>query len=424
MINTFTKSFVFISLMLLALSGVAQNKVFTGDPDVAFEMARKMAFNEQREQAKDTLRLILEKYPDYHDVRAFLASIYSWDGNYDQARKEFDYVLKRNQQRKDIWAAAINNELWSESPFKALSMAKSALSFFPNDEELTLLLASAQEKSDKPEDAVDTLKTFLATNSANQKAQDRYSALKLKLKKNSIGIKSAVDLYSETFDPMQYYALSLKRQTTFGSIIARVNFNRRFGENGVQYELDLYPRLGKGFYAYLNGGYANTFLFPDFRFGAELHKSLFKGIELSLGIRTLKYSSTTTIYTGSISWYIGNSYWSFRSYITPGDSGSSKSGILNFRRYGKDANNYLSADVGIGFSPEINRFQFDGNEEAIVNLKSQKLSVGYYFTSSNEHHLLGAKFGVSHQEKSFDIGSYFWIYSLSLDWEFKFGSSK
>ena len=32
---------------------------------------------------------ILTKYPDYHDIRSFLASTYSWDSEYKDARKEF-----------------------------------------------------------------------------------------------------------------------------------------------------------------------------------------------------------------------------------------------------------------------------------------------------------------------------------------------
>jgi YaiO family outer membrane protein len=44
------------------------------------------------------------------------------------------------------------------------------------------------------------------------------------------------------------------------SIIGKVNFNRRFNENGTQIEFDLYPKLQK-VYAYVNIGFANTFLF-------------------------------------------------------------------------------------------------------------------------------------------------------------------
>jgi YaiO family outer membrane protein len=145
-----------------------------------------------------------------------------------------------------------------------------------------------------------------------------------------------------------------------------------------------------------------------------------KSFEASLGFRALKYSTTTTIYTGSVGWYTGNSYWSFRPYLTPGDSGTSKSGTVNYRKYRSDANNYFSIYAGMAYSHEIDRFIVEVNEEAIIELQSQKLNVGYYFTSKNKQNAWGAQFGITHQEISFDPGNYFWIYSVGLNWELKF----
>ena len=97
---------------------------------------------------------------------------------------------------------------------------------------------------------------------------------------------------------------------------------------------------------------SNADLFPSVRYGAELYKSLPKGFEMSLGFRGLKYSSTTQFIQVHVGWYTGNSYLSFRTYITPGDPGASKSGTLNYRKYREDAENYFSVSAGFGFSPE------------------------------------------------------------------------
>ncbi len=74
----------------------------------------------------------------------------------------------------------------------------------------------------------------------------------------------------------------------------------------------------------------------------------------------------------------------------------------------------------MGFSPEVNQFNFGGNEESIIKLKSQIFNIGYYFTSSNKQNLWGTRFGITHQEIIFDSGNYFWIYSFSLSLEVKF----
>jgi len=409
---------VWTFLSVFQMSG--QEKKYNGDPDTSFETARTLAFNKQRKQAQDTLLSILSKYPDYHEIRSFLATTYSWDGEYKKARKEFAYVLEKDSKSKSTWIAAIKNESWANMPFAALEMTTEALKIFPDDAEILYLKASAQESTNNPIEALNTVELILDKNPEDQKAKDYKSSLNKILNQNSIGITAAVELYSYVFDPMQYHTFKYGRQTKYGSIIGKVNFNRKFNENGLQYEVDLYPKISKGLYAYLNLGLSNSFLFPDVRFGAELYKSLPKSFEVSLGFRTLKYSTTTTIYTGSLGWYHGNSYWSFRPYITPGGAGTSSSGTIAYRRYRSDADNYLGLSLGFGFSPETNQFIFNGNESSIINLKSEKFNLGYYFSSSNKQNVWGTQFGVAHQEIISDPGNYFWIYSLTLSWELKF----
>ena len=411
---------IFTLLFFLSLNSFGQEKVFKGNPDTAFEVARQMAFNKQRKQAQDTLRLILTKYPDYHDIRSFLGSTYSWDGDYIKARAEFAYVLKKSPKRKDTWEAAIKNELWSSSPYSALEMAKKALKHIPNNPDILYLRASAEDATDDKEKALITIDQLLVIDPTHEKAINYKRNLRDALSRNIIGLKSSVDIYSQTFDPMQYYLLKYVRQTKFGSIHTKLNLSRRFAETGTQFEVDLYPRITEGLYAYANFGLSNSFLYPDIRYGAELHKSLPLSLEASLGFRSLKYTTTTTIYTGSVGWYTGNSYWSFRVYVTPGEPAASKSGTLSYRKYKSDANNYFSINAGIGFSPDIYRFDFEGNENTIINLNSQKLNFGYYFSSKNNQNFWGIQAGVDHQEISFDPGSYFWIYSFSISWDLKF----
>jgi len=410
----------FILLFFIGFNALGQQTIYNGNPDTSFEIARKLAFNKQRKQAQDTLLSILTKYPDYHDIRAFLGSTYSWDGAYKKARKAFDYVLKKSPNRLDTWEAAIKNELWSESPYNALEMANKGLKFFPNNPELLYLKANAEDNSNNKEEALLTIQGALNDYSEHEKLKAYKASLIDALSHNVMSIKASVDVYSEVFDPMQFYLLKYVRQTKFGSIHGKLNLSRRFSSNGAQIEVDMYPRIVKGLYAYVNFGVSNSYLYPDIRYGAELHKSLPLSLEASFGFRALKYSSTTIIYTGSVGWYTGNDYWSFRVYVTPGEPGASKSGTLSYRKYRRDANNYLSIAAGMGFSPDIYRFDFEGNENTIIDLNSQKFNVGYYFTSKSNKNAWGVQAGISHQEISFNPGSYFWVYSFSVSWDLKF----
>ena len=410
-------NYIFVFLGFLQMSG--QQITYKGNPDTSFETARNLAFNSQRKQAQDTLVNILTKYPNYDEIRAFLASTYSWDGDYKKATAEFTKIIDKDTNNKSIWVAAINNQLYDDKPFLALEMTTKALAKFPNDIDILFLKAKSQEKTENPLEALNTVETILLRNPEDKNASDYKISLNQKLRKNNIGINSSVDYYSSVFDPMQYYSLKYSRKSKYGSLIAKANINRRFNKNGVQYEIDAYPKITKGLYAYLNLGFSNASIFPDLKYSGELFKSLPKSFEVSLGFRTLKYTTKTNIYTGSVGWYKGNNYFSFRPYFTPGNNGISKSGAFTFRRYRTNADNYLGFNVGLGFSPEIDQF----NNTAVVEyvyLKSQKISSGYYFTTSNNKNSWGAQLNVSHQEKSFSQRNYFWIYSLSLSWELNF----
>lgn len=409
---------VFCFALIFQMYG--QEEKYNGNPDTSFETARNLAFNKQRKQAQDTLLHILTKYPDYHDIRSFLATTYSWDGDYKKARNEFNYVLEKDPQNKSTWVAAIKNEIWGDKPYTALEMTTQALKNIPEDAEILYLKASALEKTNKSLEALTTLDAILKKNPEDQNAIAYKTSLSTTLRKNTIGLRTEVDVYSQVFDPMQYHTLNYSRQTKYGSIIAKFNFNRRFNENGTQIEFDLYPKIAKGLYAYLNVGFANTFLFPDLRYGAELYQSLPKSFEASIGFRSLQYTTTTNIYTGSIGWYTGNSYFSFRPYFTPGDTGTSTSGTFTYRKYRSDADNFIGFAFGMGFSPEINQFNFSGNENAIVDLKSQKLNLSYNFTSNNKQNAWGLQLGVAHQEITFDQGNYFWIYNFAVIWDLRF----
>ena len=412
--------FLIITLFSVSLQMKGQGKIYKGDPDPSFTTARNLAFNENRKQAQDTLLHILTKYPDYHDVREFLASTYAWDGDYKSARTEFQKILGKDTHRKTTWIAAIKNEMWADFPFLALKLCKKALKKFPNDTEILDLQKSAQESTMIPTataGAVQTISSDIPNDSIAKKSD---SDLRKTVRNNTVGVTSEVNIYSEVFDPMFYNAIKYARQTKYGSIIGRVNIDRRLGEYGTQYELDLYPKIAKGTYAYLNFGVSGSSLFPDYRYGAEIFKSLPRSFEVSVGLRGLQYDTTTMIYTGSVTWYNGNNYWSFRPYFTPGDNGTSTSGTLTYRKYRSDADNYFGINAGIGISPELNQNYFLANDQRIVNLKSQKLNIAYYFSTNNKQNAWGAQLGIIHQEIPFDQGNYFWISTLALSWEIRF----
>lgn len=415
------KRMFFVVLVLSISSMFSQQKEFVGNPDTGFEQARKMAFNNQRKQAQELLVLIIAKYPTYLDLRSFLANTYSWDGKYKLARKGFDFVLKKDPKRKLDWIAAIKNEFYAELPYRAKELVQKALFHFPGDTEIMYQKARSEEKLNKPEDALHTLDEIIRLDKENKNALAYKESLTNSLRFNSIGVSYSTNFYNNNERSQSHYnTLKYSRQTKYGSITGKLNYSRRFDTDSYQYEVDLYPRITEGLYAYVSAGFSNSDFFPEVRYGAELYKSLPRSFEASLGFRGLRFSSTTIIYTGSLGWYTGNSYWSFRSYITPGDDGSSKSGTLSYRKYYSDADNYFSVSVGAGFSPEVDRFPVNVNQTVVFDLQSQKITGGYSFTSKNKKNAWSTSLGVYREEKSFSKGDYYLFYTVGVSYSIRF----
>jgi YaiO family outer membrane protein len=170
-----------------------------------------------------------------------------------------------------------------------------------------------------------------------------------------VSISSEYEEFDENTDPWTFtYAEYGHRFAGFGSVILRVDQADRFQRDGAQYEIDAYPSLGKGLYAYLNFGASGSSLFPQFRYGAQIYKSLPHSYEVSLGARYLDFeSSNVTIWTGSIGKYKGNYFIWLTPYVVNGDGGTSASGVLQLRRYYGDGDTYWSLRGGYGSAPDV-----------------------------------------------------------------------
>lgn len=160
---------------------------------------------------------------------------------------------------------------------------------------------------------------------------------------------------------MFYGAVEYKKQTKWGVILQRINFNRRFNIKGVQAEVDAYPKIYKSLSGNFNYGFSTSEIFPKHRVGAEMVKELHNAMEASLGFRHLSFvADQAIILTGSFGLYSGNYYVSIRPFVVPdGVKGLGVSDSLLVRRYLKDGNNYLGMNLGKGFDTEMNQFIVD-----------------------------------------------------------------
>ncbi len=381
------------------------------NPDASFYTARELAFAGSYKEARDTLQRILDQYPNYLDVQTLLGKTYSWDNDHARARLEFNKIISTETQDKDTWMAAIANEQYAKNWNIALGLANKALLYLPDDVDLQALRARILEQIQE--------ERLLQNVLINTKRTEGFD--------QALALYTEGEVFDQVLDPMYFAALEYKKEVSWGVLLPRVNFNRRFNINGLQAELDAYPTFSETYSGYLNVGYSPSEIFPRFRLGAEVVRELPKAMEVSLGFRHLSFATdAATILTGTFGLYRGNYYAVMRPYVVPtGKRGVGVSGNLLVRKYLKDGNNYLGFNLVYGFDTELNQFIVDGQllAETLLYLEAQRVRLEYQFTDGSGSNQYKASLGVNRQELAFSSGDFFLSVTAGLAYSIKFGKN-
>ena len=407
----------FLTLLIASSPLFAQQDTLVLGVDELFSVARMRAFEGRHEDARVLLRKILKRSPDYSDVRILLGRTLAWDGKYDSARAEFGVVLKADARNRDALLALVDVELWSDRFQDAVSLCDQGLKLRPNDDELGIKKARALRNLGNDKEALAVLGRAEDANPSNPDIAPLRDQIRLMSLYYSVSANYTYDYFSEIYDPMHLGYVQVSRRTSLGSVFGRLNYGYRFKSPGIQGEVDFYPRIKSGIYAYVNYGYSGDDIFPKHRFGAEVYGRLPSSMEGSVGLRYLYFgpNSHVTIYTGSLGIYEGNFYFVLRPYITPNNSSFSRSLSFLVRKYNGDADNYFSFKGSVGFTPDERTIVLSTGENGKETyfLKSQNIGVGCQVALQTTL-LLTATYDLTHQELIFSRGEYVYDHSVSI----------
>ncbi len=398
-LQIFTKTLLLFTCIYFATPVLSQ-PVF--DSDAEFQKARTLAFSGKRAEARVILRNLLVIKPTNSDAQILLARTYTWDSKYDSARIELNQVLSYSDKNEDATNALIDVELRSDNYNAALEISNKALKDInPRSEDFLLKKARALANLNNYKEAYSTLQALLKINPKNEKAISALETAKRETRINKIGVGYEYENFSTTFTPWHMVSPFYSRKTKYlGAVIGRINYANRFDEPGIQYEIDMYPKLTKNMYTYFNVGYSKDDIFPDFRFGFSLYHDLPKSWETEIGIRYLKFADPTIIYVGSVSKYISNYWFSLRPSFIPGKTGNSLSFSFLTRYYFSDVDNYITLTLGSGLSPN----EFARNIAVLEkeNLKSKKIGLGFQHKIFKKF-LLSSTLGYRKDEYKLDL---------------------
>jgi len=370
--NTKSNTWVIMTIGLILILGQANKAIAQ-----SFEEARNLAFNGERGKARQMCRQLLAIGFD-SDVALLLGRTYAWDGKYDSARVVLNEVLARNSENMEALDASADIEYWSQNYPKAIEYCNQALTKNPVEENFLYKKAKILHSSGRHGEAVSTLEKLILINSTHSEAMKKLQEYRLDLLKNAIQLTYTFDYFNKDYnrDAWHIGSVSYRRKTQFGSLIARVNLAQKFGSTGFQYEMDAYPKISENNYSYVNYGFSESSVFPKNRLGLEWYHNFPKAFEGSIGLRLMSFSnSIVDIYTATLGKYVGNYWLSLRSFVTPGENGTSVSGFLSSRRYFSDPENYVGMRLGYGISPDDSRRIIESDRE--LSLKAWSVRVEF-----------------------------------------------
>lgn len=339
--------------------------------------ARGLAVAGQRGEAIRLLEDALAVSPGNSHARVLLGTVLSWEGRYDEARRELEAILSASPTHGDALPAMINVELWSNHAGRAEELASRGLRQGPNDPGLLLARARALTALKRPAEARVTLDRLLAIDPRHEQALQMRRSLQAGLRLWQVRVASSYDTFSDDRLAWHETHLGLGRATPIGRVLFSAARAQRFGLHDDQFELEMYPRFRPGTYAYVAVAYSpDAILYPEYRYAADLYQSLGAGFEASAGFRRFGFEHAVNVYVGAFSKYYGSWLFTGRAFVAPDSAGTSTSYQGSVRRYVGDAGSYVGARFGRGASREGDRVRSDfevidsaaGGAEAMVIL--------------------------------------------------------
>jgi len=367
-----------LSLQILFTGYVLAQDLNNLTSDELFTQARNIP-KEKANYPKiiSTLKLALEKSPDYADIRLFLGRVYTWNDNLDSARFQFNQVIAKDPKNIEAYSAIFDTEYWNNNYARALDYANQGLLYDPSSSELLIKKAKALNALKDKKQALAVLKNYSKDNPIQDTdtVKSYYDLLRKQDTKNLIDLSYEYVYFDKRFDdPWHYTSLDYTRNTSIGSITGRLIYSNRFRKDGLQGEIEAYPSITKGIYAYVGAAYSQADIFPRFRGGISLYYTLPKSFDAETGFRYLDFNPNKTyIYVLAIGKYTGNFYFNLKSYISPDVEVFSHSYTLSARYYFSDRFNFVGVQVGTGISPDDKARNIIGEG----NLHTYKFGINY-----------------------------------------------
>ena len=398
-------------ILIMVIIALIPMAVAAQSTEELLEEATRLGHAGQFAEARVLCERILEKEPDNADVRLLYGQLFAWDKQYDKAKEQLQMVVDAHPNYVEAWESLIDAEIWSGDAHSALRTANAALEVNKGEPALLRRKAQALEVLGFKEEALQVAREAQQARPGDEEIGKIVTRLETERLKNKLEFRFQYEWLDDEStegislpdpDDWQRLWIDYTRRFDWGALIGRAGSAWQFDDQGMFYEVDAYPRLGQGRYAYLHVGHGTAPFLPKLSLGGEYFQSLPKSFEFSLGVRYLDFDTdNTTIYTGTFGMYRGNYFIWIRPFASPDDDGTSFSANLHVRRYFSDVETYLEVMVGGGSAPET---EVDAVTQVsdTVRQDSRRIRVEYQKSLSPLWNILGEAGWVEEEFIGFD----------------------
>ncbi len=325
-----------------------------------FRKARTLSENDEVSAAKALSLFILEEYPEYNDLKIYLALLYGRGSYFDSAFIQLRPVLDAEPENADALLARSTLFFWSEQWDSLLVASSEALEALPGNTDLLYQQALAQYMSGQKDDALETLDQLLLSDPENERTIKLRKQLLTDHQGPEIFIRYMFDHFKQPY-LRKWHMLStgVSYPLAKGTISPYLNTGHFVDETrgflsttAFQLNTDAYLNITEKNVLLLGYGVGTGDYFPRHRALLHIWQVFPAAWSVSAGARYFYFDQHYIFYVFGADKYIGNYWFDLKNYVFRKDYGLSMASYLTVRRYGASRYDYISGTIGYGTSPD------------------------------------------------------------------------
>ena len=409
-----------------------------------YQQARNLAANQRYDTAIILMKQVCEKQPLDTDMRLYLARVYAWKKDFDNAQYTTSLILYNQPRNQDALLLLADIYLWSKQWDKLEKLIKNVL--YTDGTSRGNREGVLDSKFQIPDsmrgvwnlksgiwnlDSIPFIQKYafgLIEQKRYQEAEklvfpvrDRLFAtwdfVKSKLISNTFSVHYTNYHFNTKQSDWHVIETQYAKKLSFATIIGSVNYANRFEKEGFQFMAQAYPKIGHRSYAWLLVGVSDGKTYPNLVYGGSFFTTVKKYWELEAGIRFFKVKTTekATILRGGIAYQNKQHRLSYTLMKMNGTGISGFAHVFSYQNYFNKDDSYIRFGIGTGSNNEASLLALR-YDNFIINSLSTGVALNYQF--NRNWAVLGGCSWEHNKNQGTDNKQSRWVFDVRLAYKF------